>query len=70
MLEIQNLERTPLKFFPGDTVTIEGMLVAVVRVYAESAFLIRVEGNCRSFPVSMVLESDKRYKVSRSVYVP
>lgn len=70
MHETQTSQRSPLNFMAGDTVTIEGMLVAVTRVKAETAFLVRVDGNCRSFPVSMVLEAHGKYTVSRTVYVP
>lgn len=70
MHETQTSQRSPRNFFPGDTVTIEGMLVRVDRVKPETAFLYRVDGNCRSFPVSMVLEANGKYTVSRTVYVP
>lgn len=69
MLEVRTLSRSPLNFFPGDTVTIEGMLVRVDRVVALTANLVRVEGNIMSFPVSMVLGTYQIMKVSRSVHV-
>lgn len=69
MLEARTLSRSPLRFLPNDTVTIEGLLVRVDRVQALTAHLVRVEGNVMSFPVSMVLGAAQIMKVSRMVHV-
>lgn len=66
-MEVQNIVRSPIDFLPGDTVSIESMLVRVDRVHTLTANLIRVEGNCMSFPVSMVLGIGQMMRVGRTV---
>ena len=69
MLQAQTLTRSPLHFWKNDTVTIEGMLVRVDRVEALTANLVRVEGNCMSFPVSVVLGANQMMKITRMVHM-
>lgn len=69
MLEVQSIVRSPIDFLPGDTVSIESMLVRVDKVVALTANLVRVDGNVMSFPVSMVLGIGQMMRVSRSVKI-
>lgn len=69
MLEARTITRSPLNFWKNDTVTIEGMLVRVDRVEALTANLVRVEGNCMSFPVSVVLGANQMMKITRMVHM-
>jgi len=67
MSEVRTLARSPLHFLPGDTITVEGMLVRVDRVIPLTANLVRVEGNVMSFQTSLVLGTNQVMKVQRTV---